>query len=68
MKYLSKEHRWAARSIPITRTGKVIPLDKPSYVGFVVNGDYHAAIFNNSQEYATYYINMVEVPPQLSRW
>ena len=61
MEYLSKEHKWANRSIPITRDGTVIPMDRPSYISYMNGSDFHAAIFNNSIPYTSYYINKEEV-------
>ena len=59
---MSKRHYYGQRSVPISRTGTVIPADRPSYYSKIVGGEHHAAIFNGPDR-NRFYINGIETTP-----
>ena len=65
MKCQSKRNYYGQRSVPISRTGTVIPADRPSYYSKIINGDHYGAIFN-SPDRNRFYINGVETTQFIS--
>ena len=67
MKYLNDKHKLGARSIPTSRSGVSISMDKPSYYSIVSGNVHRAAIFNVSPPYDRFYENGIEVPRFISK-